>query len=179
MNSGVSKLIGQAVHRQILLHDNSSKPVLIGMTSWNILTNNARQYIEKQVENLLMLCHVSSYMYDFFSKGIAGVMNMEYLFTCGSLSPLDRHHTHCLLLDNYHPNLFLNDEARSRFVQVMCGKRKCHGVTVIVEGGRYTLKVILNDVKNKRPVVIVRGSGRVASLLGMLLKTTDNKKEIT
>ena len=45
-------------------------------------------------------------------------------------------------------------------------------MTIIVEGGVNTLEVIQNDLTRKRPVVIVHGSGRLASVLGNLLERT-------
>jgi hypothetical protein len=51
-------------------------------------------------------------------------------------------------------------------------------VTIIVEGGHYSLEVIANDLDNNRPVVIIHGSGRLADVLGNLLKNRMNSTSI-
>jgi transient receptor potential cation channel subfamily M protein 2 len=83
---------------------------------------------------------------------------------------LDNHHTHFLLLDDGSLNRYLNDDPRSKFVETTHNKTGCHAVTIIVEGGVNTLEVIQNDLRAQRPVVIVHGSGRLASVLGNLLE---------
>jgi transient receptor potential cation channel subfamily M protein 2 len=83
---------------------------------------------------------------------------------------LDNHHTHFLLLDDGHLNHYLNDDPRSKFVKTTCDRTGCHAVTIIVEGGVNTLGVIQNDLHAQRPVVIVHGSGRLATVLGNLLE---------
>jgi hypothetical protein len=194
MDSGVSKLIGQAICRHKLLHDNSSNPTLIGMISWGILTDSTHQYIQHEVESMMMFCHLSFCV--FFLKGEHSIMDIARMFKDEWNISLDEdlakvpdvNHTHWLLLDMNRPNYYLDDEPRSRFVEAVCEKRdckkperekhKCHAVTIIVDGGRHTLDVILNDVKAGRPVVIIHGSGRIASLLGMLLQSTDDKTKV-
>jgi hypothetical protein len=185
MNSGVSKLIGQAVCRHKLLHDNSFNPTLIGMTSWDILADSTRQYIQDEVENITMLFHLYLRVCCLFLKGRASKPDAErwlqnkcsFPFDDDQAKVPDVHHTHLILLDINRPKYYLDDEPRSRFVEVVCKESKCHAVTIIVEGGRFTPDVILKDVQAGRPVVIIHGSGRIASLLGMLLEPTDDKTE--
>ena len=52
----------------------------------------------------------------------------------------------------------------------MCDATGCNTITIIVEGGYNTLKVILNDLTAKRPVIIIQGSGRLADVLAELLE---------
>lgn len=49
LNSGVSKLIGQGVHRQKLLGDHKWTPVVIGMNRWGIIAERTRHILQKQV----------------------------------------------------------------------------------------------------------------------------------
>lgn len=82
----------------------------------------------------------------------------------------DVFHTHFLLFDDGRLNFYINDSPRIQFVEAACKKTGCHPVTIIVEGGINTLEVIKNDLKAKRPVVIVDGSGRLANVIGKLLE---------
>lgn len=50
LNSGVSKLVGRAVHRTKLLNDKLPDPTIIGMTSWGTLPDKLRDTIQKKVE---------------------------------------------------------------------------------------------------------------------------------
>ncbi|CAF4338279.1 unnamed protein product, partial [Rotaria sordida] len=49
-----------------------------------------------------------------------------------------------------------------------------YAVTIIVEGGVGSLGVLENDIKGKRPIVLIQGSGRVADLLAVLVEQTSN-----
>ncbi len=83
---------------------------------------------------------------------------------------MDHHHTHFLLLDNGNLDGNLNDDPRSKFVETAQKQMHCYAVTIIVEGGKNTVEVIQHDLRKKRPVVIVHGSGRLADVLGNLLE---------
>ncbi|CAF3823225.1 unnamed protein product, partial [Rotaria sp. Silwood1] len=48
LNSGVSKLIGQGVHRKKLLGDNKWDPVVIGMSRWGTIAEHTRKILQKQ-----------------------------------------------------------------------------------------------------------------------------------
>lgn len=89
---------------------------------------------------------------------------------------LDKYHTHFLLLDNGSLNLQLSDDPRSSFVKYTCEKTGCYTITIIVDGGFHTLQVILNDLQANRPVIIIQGSGRLANILGALLKNRNDDK---
>ena len=96
---------------------------------------------------------------------------MRTLFEQNSLNTLDVNHTHFLLTDGGCLDCHINDIARSEFVQATCDLTSCYPVTIIVDGGVNTLDVILNDLKNDRPVVVVAGSGRLSNVLGEIFKT--------
>ncbi|CAF1554453.1 unnamed protein product, partial [Rotaria sordida] len=51
---------------------------------------------------------------------------------------------------------------------------KGYEVTIIVEGGLGTLEVLENDIKEKRPIVLIQGSGRLADILAMLIEQISN-----
>ena len=92
---------------------------------------------------------------------------------------IDKHHSHLLLLDNGSLHDYLSDDPRSKFVENMHMKKNCYTMTIIVEGGFNTFEVILNDLEAHRPVIIIQGSGRVADILGTLLKATKNDTKPT
>ena len=100
------------------------------------------------------------------------------LLSENSVKHLDIHHTHFLLFDDGHLNYYINDIPRTKFVQAACEQTNCHPVTIIVEGGFNTIEVILNDLRNNRPVVIVAGSGRLSNVLGEILENSTDSTTI-
>ena len=91
---------------------------------------------------------------------------------------LDKYHSHFLLLDNGCMNAYLDDRPRSDIVHAICFEKKCHSITIIIEGGFNTVQVIQNDLQNKRPVVIIHGSGRLANVLGALIEVSSKKNTL-
>ncbi|CAF1099065.1 unnamed protein product [Rotaria sordida] len=168
LNQGVSKLIGQSVHRFTLLNKNLSKPTIIGMTSWGTLTEHTQKVLKYQTSE-----HVDNM--DFIQWDEED--SLESL-NWNEYNTLDKYHSHFLLLDDGRMNVYLDDRPRSDFVQKMCSKTNCHSITIIIEGGFNTLEVIKNDLKNKRPVVIIHGSGRLANVLGTLLEVSSKKNTL-
>ena len=91
----------------------------------------------------------------------------------------ERSHSYLLLVDdgsegerktaNGNERYFINDDPRTEFVNLIVKNSDCFAVTIIIEGGLYSLEVILNDLIHKRPVVIIHGSGRLATAIGDLL----------
>jgi hypothetical protein len=67
---------------------------------------------------------------------------------------------------------YLTDEPRSILVEKLKKLTQCHTVTIMIEGGLSSLDVIARDLKEKRPVVIIHGSGRCATAIGNLLEIT-------
>ncbi len=49
LNSGVSNLIGQGIHRNALLNENMWKPVVIGMSHWGTISEYTRQMLKEKV----------------------------------------------------------------------------------------------------------------------------------
>ncbi len=49
LNSGVSKLIGQGVHRNALLNENRWESVVIGMSRWGTIAEHVRKDLKKKV----------------------------------------------------------------------------------------------------------------------------------
>lgn len=87
---------------------------------------------------------------------------------------LDQYHSHFLLLDDGRMNNYLDDSPRSEIVNAICSKR-CHSITIIIEGGFNTVQVIRKDLDNERPIVIIHGSGRLSNVLGTLLDLSSKK----
>ncbi|CAF1178334.1 unnamed protein product [Rotaria sp. Silwood1] len=163
LNSGVSGLIAEGVHRNILLSEDIWKPIVIGMSHWGTISEGTRQYLKKQALESQSTTSQDS------------VPSLDENDT----KALDKYHTHFLLLDDGRLNHYLNDDPRSEFVKATCGQTHCHAVTIIVEGGLNTLEVIQNDLNAQRPIVIVHGSGRLATVLGNLLEKAGKTATIT
>jgi hypothetical protein len=73
---------------------------------------------------------------------------------------------------------YLTDKPRSIFVEELKTLTGCHSVTIMIEGGLDSLDVIARDLKEKRPVVIIHGSGRCATAIGNLLEITRDQTTI-
>ncbi|CAF1433949.1 unnamed protein product, partial [Rotaria magnacalcarata] len=74
----------------------------------------------------------------------------------------------------------LGDGQRSNFVKHICDDKNgdaCYAVTIIVEGGINTPQIIQFDIDNDRPVVVIRGSGRMADVLSNLIELTTNSNK--
>ncbi|CAF4841839.1 unnamed protein product [Rotaria sp. Silwood1] len=142
LNSGVSGLIAEGVHRNILLNEDIWKPIALEnqSTTPQVLGTSLHENDDKA---------------------------------------LDKYHTHFLLLDDGRLKHYLNDGPRSEFVKATCDQTHCHAITIIVEGGLNTLEVIQNDLNAQRPIVIVHGSGRLATVLGNLLEKAGKTATIT
>jgi transient receptor potential cation channel subfamily M protein 2 len=96
---------------------------------------------------------------------------------------LESNHSHFLLLDDgtqgkYQKTatetdqFYIDDKPRSELVGELKTLTDCDTVTIIVEGGLDSLGVIENDLKNNRPVVIIHGSGRLATAIANLIELT-------
>jgi len=104
---------------------------------------------------------------------------------------------------NAEKRFYLTDESRSKFVNEIINPletddaymrpnqpyidvsglqrvklTKCHSVTIIIEGGLESFEIIANDLENNRPVVIIHGSGRCATVIGNLLELTKDQIKI-
>lgn len=53
LNTGVSKLIGQGIHRHTLLNEGASNPVVIGMSSWGTITEYTRSLLKSEMSKVL------------------------------------------------------------------------------------------------------------------------------
>ena len=101
----------------------------------------------------------------------------------------ENNHTHILMVDDGTEGereisadkkepYYLTDETRSDLVHELIQSTKCHSVTILIEGGLDSLDVIESDLQEKRPVVIIHGSGRCATVLGNLLELTRDSIKI-
>ena len=52
LNAGVSKLIGQGVHRHTLLNESASNLIVVGITSWGTITDYTRSLLKTQVRSV-------------------------------------------------------------------------------------------------------------------------------
>lgn len=91
---------------------------------------------------------------------------------------LDPFHSHHILFTADRSVYQISDQYRSEFVDTVCQSGDCHGITIVVEGGYNVLTVIQNDLKAKRPVIIIQGSGRIANILGALIEKSKESIKI-
>ncbi|CAF2738053.1 unnamed protein product [Rotaria sp. Silwood2] len=162
INNGVSKLVGEGISHYRLLQEYPNKVKCIGMTMWGTINENTRLEFKNASNGFPKpLCerHIPDNV-------------QEYKET------IERNHTHCILFDSGRLNGYLNDSPRHQFVIEACKHKdndhSCYAVTIIVEGGLGTLEVVENDIEEKRPIVLIQGSGRLADVLAMLVEQTSN-----
>ncbi|CAF1288519.1 unnamed protein product [Didymodactylos carnosus] len=95
------------------------------------------------------------------------------------IESLQSNHTHFILIDNGRNAGYSADSDRSDFVKLILESKtnRCFAVTIIVEGGIHTTEVILNDLKEKRSVIIIQGSGKMADLIAKLMEITSDKTQ--
>ncbi|CAF1325578.1 unnamed protein product [Rotaria sordida] len=146
-----------------MLNRLSKDIVSIGLTKWGTLTPRTRDLLSEKFTQQ--------------ENGITDDANEEdYKFpreilTTTDTQTIEPHHTYMLLFDDGELDGYIGDQQRLKFVQEASNnENKCYAVTVIVEGGINTLDVILNDLEDNRPVVIIDGSGRMADVLSDLLE---------
>ncbi|CAF0870280.1 unnamed protein product, partial [Didymodactylos carnosus] len=133
LNNGVSKLVGEGISRYRLLAKHPKRVTAIGLTMWGSLTDDTRELLNEH------------------SKSPSN----SKVLTLGDSETLEWNHTHFLLLDDGQLRGYLSDLQRSSFVQAAVDDRS-YPVTIIVEGGKHTLEVIVSDLGAYRPVVIIQ-----------------------
>ncbi|CAF1015057.1 unnamed protein product [Rotaria sp. Silwood1] len=180
VNNGISKLVGEGISQYRLLQEYANKVKCIGMTMWGTMDEDTHLELKKASSGLPSpLCE----------RQIPDNAE-EYKET------IEKNHTHCILFDSGRLYEYLSDSQRHQFVMEACkdkdqdkdkdkddDKKKqndsnndhtCYAVTIIVEGGLGSLEVLENDIQEKRPIVLIQGSGRLADLLAMLVEQTSN-----
>jgi hypothetical protein len=158
LNNGVSKFIGQSLHRYRLLNEKIPKATLIGLTGRGTLTRHTQEVIDGILPS---------------TSGNNRPQKPPTKLKEDEEYTLNKYHSHVILLNNGDIGN-LDDDRRSKFVEITCEHTQCYAITIIIEGGRGTLDVILNDLMAKRPVIIIHGSGRLANILGTLFDQSND-----
>ncbi|CAF3987825.1 unnamed protein product [Rotaria magnacalcarata] len=163
LSRGIGKLVGEAILQDRTLNRGSKDLVSIGLAKWGSLPEETREQLSKKFTSQKNAIQNGANEEDYeFPREILKTTDAE---------TIERHLTYMVLFDDGKLSGYICDEQRRMFVQEATNdKNKCYAVTVIVEGGINTLEVILNDLKDSRPVVIIDGSGRIADVLSDLLK---------
>ncbi|CAF4330588.1 unnamed protein product, partial [Rotaria magnacalcarata] len=163
LSRGIGKLVGEAILQDRTLNGGSKDLVSIGLAKWGSLPEETRELLSKKFTSQKNAIQNGA-------KEEDHEFPREILKTTDAAT-IERHLTYMVLFDDGKLSGYICDEQRRMFVQEATNdKNKCYAVTVIVEGGKNTLEVILNDLKDSRPVVIIDGSGRIADVLSDLLK---------
>ncbi|CAF1369818.1 unnamed protein product [Rotaria sp. Silwood1] len=162
IDNGISKLVGEGISHYRLLQEYPNKVKCIGMTMWGTINEDTRLELKNASTNLLKP----------ISERQIPDNAQEYNET------IERNHTHCILFDSGRLNEYLSDSQRHRFVIEACkdtdNNHTCYAVTIIVGGDLSSLEVLQNDIEQKRPIVLIQGSGRLADVLAMLVEQTSN-----
>ncbi|CAF2989754.1 unnamed protein product [Rotaria sp. Silwood2] len=166
VNNGISKLVGEGISHYRLLREYSIKVKCIGMTMWSTIDDNTRLDLKNA------------------SKGHPPPLCKRQIpeNTQEDKETIEPNHTHCILFDGGKLNEYLSDTQRHQFVTEACkykdqdkeNDHTCYAVTIIVEGGTGSLEVLENDIEEKRPIVLIQGSGRLADVLALLVEQTSN-----
>ncbi|CAF3258135.1 unnamed protein product [Rotaria sp. Silwood2] len=169
VNNGISKLVGEGISHYRLLREYSIKVKCIGMTMWSTIDDNTRLDLKNA------------------SKGHPPPLCKRQIpeNTQEDKETIEPNHTHCILFDGGKLNEYLSDTQRHQFVTEACkykdqdkeNDHTCYAVTIIVEGGTGSLEVLENDIEEKRPIVLIQGSGRLADVLALLVEQTSNSDQ--
>ncbi|CAF1238406.1 unnamed protein product [Adineta steineri] len=165
INNGVSKLVGEGISHYRLLKANPNKIVCIGLTKWGTINGRTRFDLKN--------ANKKDYELNLFFRRI-------YDDGDDTDETIERNHTHCILFDDGKIGDYLNDGQRDALVKEACEDEdhECCGVTIIVEGGKNTIEVLQNDIKQNRPIVFIEDSGRLADVFASLInQTTDAKTD--
>ncbi|CAF1095367.1 unnamed protein product [Didymodactylos carnosus] len=89
---------------------------------------------------------------------------------------LEMNHTHYILLDDGTLRQYDTEDYRTRLVQEIANDISIvPTVTIVVEGGRDTIKNMYYDLRRNIPVIIIDGSGRAADFFTRWLSYTKDE----
>ncbi|CAF1016322.1 unnamed protein product [Adineta steineri] len=164
INNGVSKLVGEGISHYRLLREYPNKVKCIGMTMWGTVNESTRFELKHTTD---------TYRREFLHRQISDNTQEDK-------ETIEKNHTHCILFDDGQLSGYLGDTQRHQLVTHACqqANHTCYAVTIIVEGGINTLEVIKNDIKAQRPVVLIKGSGRLADTLATLIEQSSTIEKI-
>ncbi|CAM4967793.1 unnamed protein product [Rotaria socialis] len=160
LNSGVVNLVGQAISEAKVMHCNLKNIVSIGFTKWGSLSQDVRDLLSgkfrKQLhpENNDPISELYTY-----PPEMLGSNNQQ---------TVESHHAYMLLFDDATQYGYLGDHQPTQFLEEALknkGNTNCYTITVIVEGGLNTPYTIRRFLEKNLPVVIIRGSGRMADII--------------
>ncbi|UJR11905.1 hypothetical protein I4U23_016083 [Adineta vaga] len=159
-NTGISKLIGEGISHYRILHNYSNKIKCIGLTMWGSLNEEARRNLKKSTPE---------YPEELLLRQIPFEKEEDE-------NRIEENHTHCILFDDGRLNGHLTDLHRDKFIVAACNDSgsTCYAITIIFGGDLTELKVFENDIQNKRPIILIQGSGRLTDMLTSLLELTSN-----
>ncbi|KAL3837309.1 hypothetical protein ACJMK2_022675 [Sinanodonta woodiana] len=156
-NIGVAKHVGEAVKYSRLQFNDKNNIVAIGIAPWGCIHN--KQLLEeiKQKEPIK------------YTIGVKPNEHERYL---------NPHHSHYILVDNGTQHQFETETTlRAEFECIKsCREYDIDSLPVVllvVDGGPRILKTVRNSLSNDIPVVIVKGSGRVADLLAYAFESAE------
>ncbi|CAF1242408.1 unnamed protein product [Adineta steineri] len=163
INNGVSKLVGEGISHYRLLREYPNKVKCIGMTMWGTVNESTRFELKHSTD---------TYPREYLHRQISDNIQEDK-------ETMEKNHTHCILFDDGQLSGYLGDVQRHGLVVYACQQEKhtCYGVTIIVEGGLNTLEVIENDIKEHRPIVLIKGSGRLADTLATLIEQSSTTEK--
>ncbi|KAL3837266.1 hypothetical protein ACJMK2_022633 [Sinanodonta woodiana] len=155
---GVAKYVGEAVKYSRFNSDDHRDIVTIGIAPWGVIHN----------KHLLVNTKRSTPI----EYRIEDKPNDQERF-------LNPNHSHFILVDNGTQHQLETETAiRATLECTTCRKygndfNTIPAVLLVIDGGRRILKTIINALSKNIPVVIVKGSGRVADLLADALKNAE------
>ncbi|CAM4808551.1 unnamed protein product [Rotaria magnacalcarata] len=164
VNNGVSKLVGEGISHYQLLRENPNKVICIGMTMWGTINDNT---------HLVLKNSPNRYLSSVSKRQIPENIQEDK-------ETIELNHTHCILFDSGRLNEYYSDLQRHQFIIEARKKthhdHTCYVITIIAEGGLDILEVIENDIKEKRSIILIKGSGRLADALAMLVELTSTSE---
>ncbi|CAF3768859.1 unnamed protein product [Rotaria sordida] len=151
---GIVQLIGQEINRIKLSKFNKNTIIAIGIGNWG------------SIKNVEILTDMQTEEKNKKKKRIPKILDSENEEEDELQSGecyLEMNHSHYLMLDDGTYRCFDTKDYRTCLSSL---------VTIVVEGGEDTIRNMYSDLKNKVPIVIIKGSGRVADFMSRWLLST-------
>lgn len=156
-NTGVMKLVGEAVRDHLLGHDQKVNVTIIGIVPWGCISG----------KNALVNKENSD-------RGLWPAYIKEPFKRERNEATLEPNHSHFLLVDNgtqhnFGTEISLRASIEKAISETKTGRDKdsatIPAVCIVLEGGPGTLKTVHSAIKCGTPCVVIKDSGRAADIL--------------
>ncbi|CAF3783975.1 unnamed protein product [Rotaria socialis] len=172
-NSGIVQVIGQAISKYKLSNFKKTNITAIGICKWGCI-KDLESIINQPLEETMEKASHTTYLESRKTTTVRHRGEWD----------LAKHHSHYLMLDDGTRYIYDTRDYRTHLITHMARLNNDDDVfvpvvTIVVEGGKETIKSIYSVLKSSIPVVIIDGSGRAADFFSrwlLLTKDVENDR---